>query len=357
VSLVHPSAAPCVLATVAVFVSAAAAQTHITDATVDQRLSQAEAAFGQGRPGAAERLLNEVTAWANHIRDGRRGSRDPPGDAAFAERIYQRALATFGRTFGADHSNAGDALAGLATLYAEEHRDNKAESLLHRTLAVVQRAQASPDRKQYGEGKVLRDLAKLYERQGRSTEAEAAYRGAADLFDGVGPRFVVERDEALIRCARLLRASGRPADAAALEARMLPQHRVAAARKGVEEAWGAARTVQRAGRAAEADRIPPGSHWRSRSVRRSGSRPASPTDARTLLQAGRSQGRARGCVPAARDLRPSLLVPDQLTSPYFVLGRQQPSTYTHVRLVLLPPSGLVWLATWPDALRLHARCG
>ena len=123
---------------------------------------------------------------------------------------------------------------------------------------MVQRAQSPPDRKQYGEGKVLRDLAKLYERQGRSTEAEAAYRRAADLFDGAGPRFVVERDEALIGCARLLRARGRPADAAALEARMLPRHRVAAAREGVEEAWGAARTVQRAGRAAEADRILPG---------------------------------------------------------------------------------------------------
>ena len=61
----------------AVFVSAAAAQTHITDVTVDQRLRQAEAAFGQNRPGEAERLLNEVTAWATHIRDG---SRDAAGD-------------------------------------------------------------------------------------------------------------------------------------------------------------------------------------------------------------------------------------------------------------------------------------
>src|SRR2546427_7221554 len=41
------------------------------------------------------------------------------------------------------------------------------------------------------------------------------------------------------------------------------------------------------------------------------------------------------------------LVPCQLTSPYFVLGRRQPSTYTYVRLGLPPPSGLVWLAIWP----------
>ncbi|MDO8478175.1 MAG: hypothetical protein Q7W02_18630 [Candidatus Rokubacteria bacterium] len=54
---------------------------------------------------------------------------------------------------------------------------------------------------------------------------------------------------------QLLRAAGRPADAAALEARMLPQHRAAAARKAVEEAWDAAGTAQRAGRTAEADRI------------------------------------------------------------------------------------------------------
>ena len=45
-----------------------------------------------------------------------------------------------------------------------------------------------------------------------------------------------------------------------------------------------------------------------------------------------------------------------ITSPYFVLGRQHPSTYTHVRLGLLPPSGLVWLVIWPGTLRLHARC-
>ncbi len=46
-----------------------------------------------------------------------------------------------------------------------------------------------------------------------------------------------------------------------------------------------------------------------------------------------------------------------LTSPYFVLGRPQPSPYTHVRLGLRPPSGLVWLAIWPGTLRGHARCG
>ena len=40
-------------------------------------------------------------------------------------------------------------------------------------------------------------------------------------------------------------------------------------------------------------------------------------------------------------------MPGRLTSPYFVLGRQQPSTYTYVRLGLLPPSGLVWFAIRP----------
>ncbi len=40
-----------------------------------------------------------------------------------------------------------------------------------------------------------------------------------------------------------------------------------------------------------------------------------------------------------------------MTSPYFVLGRPQPSPYTHVRLGLRPPSGLVWLAIWPGTLR------
>src|SRR6266540_7325096 len=39
----------------------------------------------------------------------------------------------------------------------------------------------------------------------------------------------------------------------------------------------------------------------------------------------------------------------QFASPYFVLARRQPSTYTHVRLGLPTRSGLVWLATWPSA--------
>src|SRR5438552_16803029 len=46
--------------------------------------------------------------------------------------------------------------------------------------------------------------------------------------------------------------------------------------------------------------------------------------------------------------RASAEVLGQFASPYFVLGRQQRSTYTHVRLALLALSGLVWLATWPS---------
>src|SRR5882672_11828337 len=64
--------------------------------------------------------------------------------------------------------------------------------------------------------------------------------------------------------------------------------------------------------------------------------------------------------PAARAPAPrsiQRLVPGQLTSPYFVLGRQQPSTYTHVRLGLLPPSGLVWLVIWPGTLGSRVSSG
>lgn len=243
------------LVMLALLVSTAAAQTHITDATVDQRLAQAETAFRQGRQDEAARLINDVTAWANHIRDIRRGSRDPAADAAFAERIYQRALETVGRTFGADHLNAGDPLMGLATLYAEQQRYGEAESLMRRTLVVVAGAQAPADKKQFGEGRVTKDLAMLYERQGRNAEAEAAYRRAADLFEQAGPRYTEPRDEALIRCARLLRAMGGPTEAATLEARALSKHRLGAARNAVENAWGAAGDAVRAGRIAEADRI------------------------------------------------------------------------------------------------------
>jgi len=49
----------------------------------------------------------------------------------------------------------------------------------------------------------------------------------------------------------------------------------------------------------------------------------------------------------AAESRRSRVMPGRLTSPYFVLGRQRCSTYTHVRLASLTPSGLVWLATRP----------
>src|SRR6266849_2301079 len=57
-------------------------------------------------------------------------------------------------------------------------------------------------------------------------------------------------------------------------------------------------------------------------------------------------------LPAALLEHPTIQVKvlGQFASPYFVLGRQQRSTYTHVRLALLAPSGLVWLATWPSAV-------
>src|SRR2546429_541393 len=45
------------------------------------------------------------------------------------------------------------------------------------------------------------------------------------------------------------------------------------------------------------------------------------------------------------------LVPGQLTSPCFVLGRRRSSTYTRVRLRPAPPSGLAWLVMCPGTVR------
>src|SRR5262249_58038084 len=50
------------------------------------------------------------------------------------------------------------------------------------------------------------------------------------------------------------------------------------------------------------------------------------------------------------------LAAERLSSNCHVLGRPQPSTYTHVRLGLRPPSGLVSLAIWPGTLRGHMAC-
>ncbi len=93
----------------------ASTQTEITDATVNDLLRRAEDAFRQGRVAEATHTVERVTAWAKHIRDVAPGSRNPPEEYAFVERISQRVLATIGRTFGADHETGFNALLGLAT--------------------------------------------------------------------------------------------------------------------------------------------------------------------------------------------------------------------------------------------------
>jgi len=71
------------------------------------------------------------------------------------------------------------------------------------------------------------------------------------------------------------------------------------------------------------------------------------------------------------DLLSPPLAAEPLSSKRHVLGRQQPSTYTHVRLGLLPSSDvavraegrspearaeLMWLVIWPGTLRSSASC-
>lgn len=198
----------------------ASSQIQITDASVDEVLRRAEEAYGQGWADEAARGVNRVTGWANHIRDVASGSRDPAADNAFAERIYQRVLATVGRTFGADDVNAGDALLGLAALYVEQRRYGEVEPLLRRAMGIVERAPApSDDHRQAAVARVLGQLGLLEERRGRSAEAEAHYRRALAVVERLPPRFRHGAGVAVKEYLRFLRENNRAQEAAAIEAR------------------------------------------------------------------------------------------------------------------------------------------
>jgi len=200
----------------------ASAQTQITDATVDELLQRAEDAFRRGRADETAALLHRTSDWANHIRDAASGSAKPAEDLAFAERIYRRVLATFGRTLGADHDHAGSALRGLASLYIDQQRYAEAEPLLRRTLGIAESAPApSDDHRQAAVARVVGQLGQLEARQGRNAEAEAHYRRALAIVDKLPPRFRNATGKCVQHYLRFLRANNRSQEAAAIEARLI----------------------------------------------------------------------------------------------------------------------------------------
>ena len=197
------------------------AQTQITDATVDELLQRAEDAYRRGRADETAALLHRTSDWANHIRDAASGSAKPAEDLAFAERIYRRVLATFGRTLGADHDHAGSALMGLASLYIDQQRYAEAEPLLRRTLGIAESAPApSDDHRQAAVARVVGQLGQLEERQGRNAEADAHYRRALVIVDKLPPRFRNATGKCVQHYLRFLRANNRPQEATAIEARL-----------------------------------------------------------------------------------------------------------------------------------------
>jgi tetratricopeptide (TPR) repeat protein len=199
----------------------ASAQTQITDATVDELLQRAEDAYRRGRADETAALLHRTSDWANHIRDvASGGSSKSAEDIAFAERIYRRVLATFGRTLGADHDHAGSALMGLASLYIDQLRYTEAEPLLRRVLGIAESAPApSDDHRQAAIARGVGQLALLEERQGRNAEAEAYYRRALAIVDKLPPRFRNATGKSVQYYLRFLRANNRPQEATAIEAR------------------------------------------------------------------------------------------------------------------------------------------
>jgi tetratricopeptide (TPR) repeat protein len=131
-----------------------------------------------------------------------------------AEPLYQRALAIYEKALGPDHPDTGGSLSNLASLYCAQGRNEQAEPLYQRALAICEKT-LGPDHPDTAQ--TLNNLAVLYRDQRRYEQAEPLYQRALAICEKtLGPDHPVK---ATVRVgyAWLLRATGRDAEAAALE--------------------------------------------------------------------------------------------------------------------------------------------
>lgn len=118
-----------------------------------------------------------------------------------AEAVYRRALAAHSQEFGAAHPSTAAAQANLAGVLASRGDVASAAELLERALRTLE---AASDPLARDTARVRNRLGEIYETQGRSTEAEAAYRDALAAWSEPA----AERGLVLANLGRLLGVRG-----------------------------------------------------------------------------------------------------------------------------------------------------
>jgi serine/threonine-protein kinase len=181
-------------------------------------------ALYQGRTEAAEQLLDRALAIREATLDADdpdlAGSREalalllrqqgrPAEAAALSERLAENAE----EVFGPEHPALARALLNLGLARKDLGEDTAARGLLERAVAITE-ATLAPDHPQ--RLRALASLADLHFERGRFAEAEPLYRRLAEL-RATGAS-ASGGDEWLADWARLLRATGRPAEAERVEA-------------------------------------------------------------------------------------------------------------------------------------------
>lgn len=137
------------------------------------------------------------------------------GRYAEAEAAYLRSLAIREKASGPEDPSVGESLNNLAMLYESQGRYDDAEPLLLRSLAIRQKAMGPIEPgMRFGPAShdfavTFNNLAALYHTQGRSIEAEQAFKVVASLLETIlGPSHSSVAT-ALNNLAEVLRAQGR----------------------------------------------------------------------------------------------------------------------------------------------------
>ena len=182
-------------------------------------------AYYRGRTEDAERLLQRALA----IREKALGEddldlagsrealallRQKQGRPAEAARLLERLAATYEKVYGPEHPQLAKTLLNLGLARSDLGEDDAARKLLERALAITERT-LTLDHPQ--DVRALAALADLHFAHGRYAEAEPLYRRLMALRDQ-GAAYEAW-DKVLANWTCLLRATGRPAEAARIDLR------------------------------------------------------------------------------------------------------------------------------------------
>jgi PAS domain S-box-containing protein len=181
-------------------------------------------AYYRGRAADAERLLERSLA----IREAVLAKDDPDlagsfealallrqrqGRVAEAAALLERQLATVQKIYGTEHPEVARVLLNLGLARADLGEDDDARRLMERALTMAERT-LKPSQPLLA--RALGSLADHHFKHGRFAAAEPLYRRF--LAQRTGGEADPEREAALGNWARLLRATGREAEAARVEA-------------------------------------------------------------------------------------------------------------------------------------------